>query len=37
MFVIAFSNDRMYFLQRDAPMHTEVPRLTGYGDVDEMS
>ena len=34
--VVAFSNDRMYFLQRDDPVHTLIPRLDNYDEVEIM-
>ena len=34
--VLAFSNDRMYIMQRDDPMSTPIPRLTDYEDVEIM-
>ena len=34
--VLAFSNDRIYIMQRDDPMSTPIPRLTDYEDVEIM-
>ena len=34
--VLAFSNDRIYIMQRDDPMSTPIPRLTDYEDVEVM-
>ena len=34
--VLAFSNDRIYIMQRDDPMSTPIPRLTDYKDVEIM-
>ena len=34
--VLAFSNDRIYLIQRDDPMSTPIPRLTDYEDVEIM-
>ena len=33
---LAFSNDRIYIMQRDDPMSTPIPRLTDYEDVEIM-
>ena len=35
--VVASSEDRVYLLQRDDPMHTLIPRLDNYEDVEIMS
>ena len=34
--VLAFSNDRIYIMQRDDPMHTLIPRLDDYEEVEIM-
>ena len=34
--VLAFSNERIYIMQRDDPMRTLVPRLTDYSEVEIM-
>ena len=34
--VVAFSNDRMYMLQRDDPMHTLIPQLNDDREVEIM-
>ena len=34
--VLAFSNNRIYIMQRDDPMSTPIPRLTNYEDVEIM-
>ena len=34
--IVAFSGDRVYILQRDDPMHTLIPQLDNYEDVEIM-